>query len=114
MMAVSDFKPDATVQKMRFLDWQGRSGRHYALTAENLDSFVMREADLYLIVKGRNVLWVGSSAELVADPASRARFRLALGCATEVLCLAAPEDRLAAIWDLEDSLPATRPAAQAA
>ncbi|ODT80087.1 MAG: hypothetical protein ABS76_18060 [Pelagibacterium sp. SCN 64-44] len=101
-------------QKPRMTDWQGRSGRHYLLSGENLDSFVMREADLYLIAKGNHVLWAGSSADLVADPASRARFRLALDCATQVLRLDAPSDRLAAAWDLEDAIPAGPAVAQAA
>lgn len=87
-------------------DWQGRSGRHYRLHAESLDSFVMREADLYIVAKGNHALWVGSADDLVADPASRVRFRLALDCANQAYRLDAPVDRLAAIWDLEDAMPA--------
>ena len=94
--------------------WLGQSGRNYALSAENLDSFAMAEADLYVIAKGRNVLWVGSTQDLVADPMSRRRFRLALDCASNVYRLAAPDDRLATIWDLEQAVPAPALVAQAA
>jgi|SRR5690606_10862947 len=94
--------------------WLGQSGRDYALSPESLDSFAMEEADLYMIAKGQNVLWVGSTDDLVADPTSRSRFRLALACATQVLRLTTPEDRLATIWDLEQAVPAPAPVAQAA
>ena len=86
--------------------WQGQSGNLYALRPENLDSFAMAEADLYVIAKGSHVLWVGSTQDLVADPMSRRRFRLALDCATHVFALASPENRHAAIWDLEQAVPA--------
>ena len=85
--------------------WLGQSGRDYALGVESLDSFAMTEADLYVIAKGHNVLWVGSTQDLVADPMSRSRFRLALDCATEVFRIDAPENRLAVIWDLEQAVP---------
>lgn len=94
--------------------WLGRSGRRYDLTPEPLDRFAMSDADLYVIAKGGLPLWVGSTDDLVADPMSRSRFRLALDCATEVLRLAAPADRLSTIWDLEGAAPATAPTAQAA
>lgn len=89
--------------------WLGKSGRDYALRIESLDSFAMTETDLYVIAKGHNVLWVGSTQDLVADPMSRTRFRLALDCATEVFRLAAPENRLAVIWDLEQAMPLPAP-----
>lgn len=106
-------RPDG-VAEGRVLHWQGRSGADYALVGESLDSFAMREADLYIIAKGSHVLWVGSTPDLVADPISRARFRLALDCATQVLCLAGPADRHRAIWDLEGAAPVGRRVAQAA
>lgn len=96
------------------MDWQGRSGLRYRLAKEQLDSFVMHDADLYVVAKGSNVLWVGSADDLVADPASRARFRLALTCANAAFRLDAPSDRNAAIWDLESAIPAGGAAAQAA
>lgn len=94
--------------------WQGQSGRDYGLRAESLENFAMAEADLYMIAKGSHVLWVGSTQELVADPMSRRRFRLALDCATSVFSLDAPENRLSTIWDLEQAVPAIGPVAQAA
>jgi hypothetical protein len=89
--------------------WRGQSGNLYALRHENLASFAMTEADLYVIAKGTHVLWVGATQDLVDDPLSRQRFRLALDCATDVFALEAPENRVAAIWDLEQAVPAPLP-----
>ena len=69
----------------------------------------MAEAELYLIAKGSHVLWVGSTGELVGDPLSRSRFRLALDCADRVFRLLTPgaaAERLSTIWDLEGAEPA--------
>ena len=93
----------------RLSNWQGRSGRAYGLVSESLERFAMRDADLYLIAKGNHVLWVGSTGELVGDPMSRTRFRLALDCATNVFRLLSPgaaAERLTTIWDLEGAEPA--------
>ncbi|MCR6672259.1 hypothetical protein [Devosia ginsengisoli] len=90
-------------------DWRGRSGRAYGLVSENLERFAMTDADLYLIAKGNHVLWVGSTGELVADPMSRTRFRLALDCADRAYRLLTPgaaAERLTTIWDLEGAEPA--------
>ncbi len=96
------------------MDWQGRSGARYRLFREQLDSFVMQDADLYVVAKGSHVLWVGSADDLVSDPTSRARFRLALTCANAAFRLDAPGDRNAAIWDLESASPAGMGTAHAA
>jgi len=88
--------------------WLGRSGRAYEMASENLADFIMALDTLYLIAKGRNVLWVGSTNELIGDPSSRARFRLALGCADRIFRLDGASDdagRLSAIWDLEGGAP---------
>lgn len=92
----------------RSSNWLGRSGQAYGLISENLERFAMTDADLYLIAKGNHVLWVGSTGELIADPMSRTRFRLALDCADRVFRLLAPgaADRLTTIWDLEGAEPA--------
>ncbi|UXN71648.1 hypothetical protein N8A98_10885 [Devosia neptuniae] len=98
----------------RGTNWQGRSGRSYDLVSENLEHFAMGEAELYIIAKGSHVLWVGSTADLVSDPMSRSRFRLALDCADRVFRLVSPaadSERLSTIWDLEGAEPM---AAQAA
>lgn len=89
-------------------NWQGRSGRAYDLVSENLEHFAMGEAELYVIAKGSHVLWVGSTADLVNDPLSRTRFRLALDCADRVFRLVSPaadSERLSTIWDLEGAEP---------
>lgn len=88
--------------------WQGRSGSVYGVVSENLQHFAMGDAELYLIAKGTHVLWVGSTAELVNDPMSRSRFRLALDCADRVFRLLSPgaaAERLSTIWDLEGAAP---------
>ena len=92
----------------RHSNWQGRSGQSYGLVSENLEHFAFGEADLFVLAKGSHVLWVGSSDELVADPMSRTRFRLALDCADRVFRVATPgvlAARLAIIWDLEGAEP---------
>lgn len=93
----------------RTSSWLGRSGRAYGMISENVEHFAMSDTDLYLMAKGSHVLWVGSMAELVGDPMSRRRFRLALDCATSVFRVQSPgvtAERLATIWDLEGAEPA--------
>ena len=88
--------------------WRGRSGRSYGLTPVGLAEFVLEPSALYLIAKGSHMLWVGSAEDIIADQASRARFRLALGCADRAFRLDAGSDdveRLTTIWDLESAEP---------
>jgi hypothetical protein len=92
----------------RGANWQGRSGRSYDLVSENLEHFAMGEGELYVLAKGSHVLWVGSISELVSDPLSRTRFRLALDCADRAFRLLTPgaaSERLNTIWDLEGAEP---------
>lgn len=92
----------------RMVTWIGGSGRSYDLVGESLDQFAMNESDLYLIAKGSHALWVGSTNDLVGDPISRSRFRLALDCADRVFRLVTPgadSERLGIIWDLEAAAP---------
>ncbi len=92
----------------RAVNWHGRSGRSYWLISESLDKFSLAERELYVIAKGHLVLWVGSLTELVVDPMSRTRFRLAIDCADRAFRLATPGDdveRLTTIWDLEGAEP---------
>ncbi|SEQ28783.1 hypothetical protein SAMN05428969_2565 [Devosia sp. YR412] len=91
----------------RHSNWQGRSGQTYGLLSENLERFAMNEAQLFVLAKGSHVMWVGSTDELVADPMSRTRFRLALDCADRVFRVlsAGNAERLATIWDLEGAEP---------
>jgi hypothetical protein len=97
--------------------WQGVSGRLYGIVSESLDGFTLRENHLYLIAGAKAVLWVGSTAELVADPLSRTRFRRALGEAQSIIRLTAQTEegeRLSTIVDLEGGGPAASASAQAA
>jgi hypothetical protein len=91
----------------RHCSWQGRSGQTYGLLSENLEHFGMSDAHLFVLAKGNNVMWVGSTDELVADPMSRTRFRLALDCADRVFRVlsSGTAERLSTIWDLEGAEP---------
>jgi len=88
--------------------WQGRSGRAYDLIGEPLEHFALADTELHLLARGSHVLWVGATTDLVSDPLSRARFRLALSCADRVFRVLTPEsqaERLATIFDLEGAAP---------
>ena len=92
----------------RFTTWRGRSGRSYGLMPVVLADFTLEPGADYLIAKGPNTLWVGSAEDVISDQASRARFRLALGCADRAFRLESGTDdvqRLTMIWDLEDAAP---------
>ena len=94
----------------RPVNWLGRSGRFYALKPERLDDFYFRNNELYVIARGNVVLWAGSSADVIGDFQSRARFRLALDCADRVFRVEAGEDdveRMTVVWDLEGAVPVT-------
>jgi hypothetical protein len=97
-------------RRERHSHWHGRSGRDYELVGEPIDSFAMSGALLYVLAKGSHILWVGSADDLVTDPASRSRFRLAMNCADRAFRLSGdgPDaDRFATIWDLEGASPAS-------
>jgi hypothetical protein len=109
-MAMTAFSNSRFVQSglARVVTWVGQSGRCYGLVGESLDRFAMTEHDVYLIAKGGNALWVGSTSDLVGDPASRSRFRLAINCADQVFRVLTPgaeSERLSTIWDLESAEP---------
>jgi len=92
----------------RLSTWQGRSGQSYRMVSENLEQFAMGDTELFLLAKGSHVLWVGATSELITDPMSRTRFRLALDCADRVFRVSSPgiqAERLTTIWDLEGAEP---------
>lgn len=92
----------------RPVNWRGRSGRYYALSPERLEDFSLRGNELYLVARGSLVLWAGSSADVIADPQSRSRFRLALTCADRAFHVEAGDDdveRMTIVWDLEGATP---------
>lgn len=92
----------------RPVNWRGRSGKYYALVPESLEHFALAAAELYLVARGNLVLWVGSAADVIADPQSRSRFRLALDCADRVFSAgsAANEgEHMTKVWDLEGAEP---------
>lgn len=98
----------AGISLPRTANWFGRSGRPYGMVYEPVDRFRLREGELYLIAKGSLVLWVGTAGELVTDPMSRSRFRLALTCADRAYRLIAAStdlERASVIWDLEGAEP---------
>ncbi|KKB78325.1 hypothetical protein VW35_11870 [Devosia soli] len=95
-------------QQERMVLWLGLSGRTYKLESQNLRTFILNGADLYLIARGNTVLWVGCGLDLVSEPAIRLRFRNALRRADGVHRLQRPEadnERLSLIADLEGAVP---------
>ena len=48
----------------RQVNWRGRSGRFYALTAEKLETFALSTDDLYMLARGTIPMWVGSAADV--------------------------------------------------
>lgn len=87
--------------------WLGRSGAAHLLAPLSLDRFML-DAGLTILARGGNVLWVGSMREIVDDPMSRARFRLALASADRVFALDRVIDATEhgeLIWDLEGAAP---------
>lgn len=102
MMHEAGLKPDIS-EPLRVL-WTGRSGRRYVLTAVELDGFALHDGQLYALAYDGTIRWAGTSEDIIADHASRARFRAALGEHTTVMTLPAPADELARmtlVWDLE-------------
>lgn len=88
--------------------WIGLSGHTHRLEKLSLRDFVLEGDGLYLISRGHCVLWVGSSSDLVAEPASRLRFRKAMASADSVFRLVhegRDEQRLSVIADLEGAVP---------
>ncbi|RUT29438.1 hypothetical protein EMQ25_15095 [Arsenicitalea aurantiaca] len=74
------------------------------LTSEPVESFALGAGELHLLARGNVVLWVGSSEDLVLDPSSRARFRLALDCADRAFRVRdaiQQSERATIAWDLE-------------
>ena len=97
--------PDMNGQpKVGIANWRGRSGQFYALTPQSLDSFVLEGQDLYLLISGNEVLWLGTGDDIVKDTSSRACFRTAVKMATAVFRLPNPGDDITAMrtrWDIE-------------
>lgn len=108
--------PEETIRPERrgVRRWRGRSGRSYGLVVQSLDRFALEAGALYLVAKGHLVLWVGSSEDLIADPLSRSRFRLALDCADRAYRVEGIADdmgRMTTIWDMEGAEPEMETAA---
>jgi len=100
---------EPATRQTRMNPWVGLSGRTYQLAVQNLRTFILEGADLYLIARGNTVLWVGCGLDLVAEPAIRLKFRKALGRADGVFRLPRPDvdgERLSIIADLEGAVPA--------
>ena len=94
----------------RQVNWRGRSGRFYALTPERMDSFALATEALYMLARGPVPMWVGSAQDVIHDPDSRSRFRLALEAADRAFVVEAGEDdlsRMTVVWDLEAAEPVT-------
>lgn len=93
-----------TNRHMSPASWQGGSGRAYDAEPESLDAFRFDETSIYILVHCNAPGWVGSGRDLIEDQVSRARFKLAMRSASEVLRLNGPSDdveRLVLKFDLE-------------
>lgn len=98
----------AQVPLPRQVNWRGRSGRFYALTPERLDDFALSTSGLFMLARGTVPMWVGSAHDVIHDPQSRSRFRLALETADRAFAVEAAEDelsRMTTVWDLEGAEP---------
>ncbi len=94
----------------RPVNWRGRSGRFYALNAVRLDSFALATDGLFMLARGTIPMWVGSAHDVIHDPQSRSRFRLALATADRAFSVEADDDdlsRMTTVWDLEGAEPVT-------
>lgn len=92
--------------------WIGHSGRSYNVVPEDLSRFSLESDALYVIATGARVLWAGSQADLIADSASRARFKMAIregSFALRLIDSVAPEKRFFLIIDIENGAPAMSP-----
>ncbi|MEP7239807.1 MAG: hypothetical protein ABI697_02870 [Devosia sp.] len=93
---------------VRQVNWRGRSGRFYALTPERLETLALHATGLHLLARGTVPMWVGSAHDVIHDPASRSRFRLALEAADRAFAVEAGDDdlmRATIVWDLEGAEP---------
>jgi hypothetical protein len=94
----------------RQVNWRGRSGRFYALTAEKLETFALSTDNLYMLARGTIPMWVGSAHDVIHDPQSRSRFRLALATADRAFAVETDGNeltRMTVVWDLEGAEPVT-------
>lgn len=104
MMTMQSEWADTVDADTRAVLWTGRSGRRYTMTREGDDMAAMASARLYLVAVGGVIRWAGTAGDLIADHASRARFRRASAKGAQLLSMPAPEDELARmtlVWDLE-------------
>ncbi len=109
MASLADHRRGAS-SPPRQVNWRGRSGRYYALTPEKLDSFALATDGLYMLARGTLPMWVGSAHDVIHDPQSRSRFRLALATADRAFAVASDDDdlaRMTVVWDLEGAEPVT-------
>lgn len=83
----------------------GRSGRAYDAVPLPVHAPVDGDDVLYALRLDGLWGWVGSAADLIASPESRARFKRLSRAGAALFRLASPADplaRMTAIWDLED------------
>jgi len=96
-------------QKSNLLtNWQGRSGRMYALSKTELSELNMAGNQLCLLSKitdsGEDALWVGTGDNLIHDEPSRRAFLRSVhvaDCAYVLLLEPHEMPPLTMIWDLE-------------
>jgi hypothetical protein len=107
-MSVSQECRIVSIVPQRRVNWRGRSGHLYSLAPERLDTLSRADSGVHMLARGTVPLWVGSSLDVINDPPSRSRFRLALEAADRAFLVDAEADelnRMTMVWDLEGAEP---------
>lgn len=107
-MSVSIERRIVALAPQRRVNWRGRSGRLYPLAPERLDTLALLGSGVHMLARGSMPLWVGSSLDVINDPPSRSRFRLALEAADRAFLVDMEADelgRMTMVWDLEGAEP---------
>ncbi len=97
------FKPLEPEMENDLLLWIGQSGRRYRLVPVSFSGFQLRDGEVHVLVAGSDALWAGSAGDVVADPLSRSRFRVAINRDVAVYRLEpTPEEdmRVMIAWDI--------------
>ena len=95
----------ALPEPRRAVNWRGKSGRHYTLLSDDLDTFQLDDSRLYVLGAGDVALWVGTAEDVIESCERRTAFKAALKICSSVLRYDEPLDeyeRMATAWDVEN------------
>lgn len=85
-------------------NWQGGSGKIYALEEVSVDDFVLDETHLYMLIAKNSAIWIGTAQDLIKDSASRIQFRQNSKFATKAYEIPLPQDEAHKIQMVADLL----------